>query len=82
MKSFVAIVIAGLVLAAAPAAFAQAKPIVKTETVTKTVTIEAIERSQRIVTFKDDKGVMDTVQVGPEMKRFDEALLAAVEPAK
>jgi len=72
MKSFVATVIAGLMLAAAPAAFAQAKPIVKTETVTRTVTIEAIERSQRIVTFKDDKGVMDTVQVGPEMKRFDE----------
>ena len=58
------------------------KSLVATETVTKTVTIEAIERSQRIVTFKDDKGVMDTVQVGPEMKRFDEALLAAVEPAK
>jgi len=71
MRSLVSIAIAGLMLAAAPAAFAQ-KPIVKTETVTKTVTIEAIERSQRIVTFKDDKGVMDTVQVGPEMKRFDE----------
>jgi len=71
MKSLVAIGIAGLMLAAAPAAFAQ-KPIVKTETVTKTVTIEAIERSQRTVTFKDDKGVMDTVQVGPGMKRFDE----------
>lgn len=71
MKSFVAIVIAGLMLAAAPAAFAQ-KPIVKTETVTKTVTIEAIERSHRMITFKDDQGVMDTVQAGPAITRFDE----------
>jgi hypothetical protein len=72
MKSFVAIVIAGLMLAAAPAAFGQAKPIVKTETVTKTVTIEAIERSHRMITFKDDQGVMDTVQAGPAITRFDE----------
>ena len=55
MRSFVAIVIAGLMLAAAPAAYAQ-KPIVKTETVTKTVTIEAIERSHRLITFKDAQG--------------------------
>jgi len=72
MKSFVSIVISGLMLVA-PAALAQEKkPIVKTETVTRTVTIEAIERSQRIVTYKDDKGQMDTVRVGPEMARFDE----------
>ena len=72
MKSFVAIVIAGLMLAAAPAAFAQAKPIVKTETVTKTVTIEAIERSHRLITFKDEQGATDTVQAGPGIARFDE----------
>jgi hypothetical protein len=71
MKSLVAIGIAGLMLAAAPAAFAQ-KPIVKTQTVTKTVTIEAIERTHRMITFKDDQGVMDTVQAGPAITRFDE----------
>jgi hypothetical protein len=63
MRSLVSIAIAGLMLAAAPAAFAQ-KPIVKTETVTKTVTIEAIERSQRLITFKDEQGTTDTVQAG------------------
>ena len=72
MNSFIAIMSAGLMLAGAPGALAQKKPIVKTETTTKTVTIEAIEQSHRIVTYKDDKGVMDTVQVGPEFKRFNE----------
>ena len=71
MRSLVSIAIAGLMLAAAPAAFAQ-KPIVKTETVTKTVTIEAIERSQRLITFKDEQGTTDTVQAGPAIARFDE----------
>ena len=71
MKSLVAFAIAGLMLAAAPAALAQ-NPIVKTQTVTKTVTIEAIEPTHRMITFKDEQGAMDTVQAGPAITRFDE----------
>ena len=71
MKSLVAFTVAGLMLAAAPAALAQ-KPIVKTQTVTKTVTIEAIEPTHRMITFKDEQGAMDTVQAGPAITRFDE----------
>jgi len=37
-----------------------------------TVTIESIEQSSRTMTVKDDKGVYETVDVPPEIKRFSE----------
>jgi hypothetical protein len=44
----------------------------KSDTVTATVTIQAIDKTNRLVTIKDESGVEDTMQVGPAMKRFDE----------
>ena len=36
------------------------------------VTIQAIDAEHRMVTFRDESGYEDTVQIGPEMKRFSE----------
>jgi hypothetical protein len=54
------------------AAQAAHKPIVKSSTVTKTVTIEKIDQTSRMITFKDANGNVDTVQAGPAIKRFNE----------
>jgi len=53
------------------AAVAQTK-VLPGEAMTVTVTIEAIEQSTRTLTVKDDKGIYETLQVGPEIKRFSE----------
>ena len=44
----------------------QAKPI------TATATIEAIDRSTRQITLKNQKGELAMIVAGPEVKRFDE----------
>ncbi len=44
----------------------------KSDSVTVTATIQAIDKANRLVTLRDDKGAEDTMQVGPAMKRFDE----------
>jgi len=44
----------------------------KSDTVTATATIQAIDKTNRLVTIKDESGTEDTMQVGPAMKRFDE----------
>ena len=47
-------------------------PITKTNVATATVTIEAIDSTSRIITFKNDKdGTVDMVYATPEVKRFD-----------
>jgi hypothetical protein len=40
--------------------------------VTRTVTVEAIDQGTRAMTVKDDKGIYETIQAPPEMKRFNE----------
>jgi hypothetical protein len=42
------------------------------DSISVTVTIEAIEQSSRILTVKDDEGFYETIQAPPEMKRFSE----------
>jgi len=42
------------------------------ESETVTVTIESIDLSSRIMTVKDSKGVYETLDVPPEVKRFSE----------
>ena len=64
--------VAFLMAALAAVSLAQPKPVVKTATATTTVTIQAIDQTTRLVTFKDDAGVEDTVVVGPDVKRFNE----------
>jgi hypothetical protein len=59
------------VLVAGSWAYAQ-QPVQKTESVSATVTIQAIDKDNRLVTLRDESGAEDTYLVGPEMKRFDE----------
>lgn len=44
----------------------------KSDSVSATATIQAIDKANRLVTLKDESGAEDTMQVGPAMKRFDE----------
>ena len=60
-----------VLLLAGGAAGAQVKTI-EGESISKTVTIEAIEQSTRTVTVKDDKGIYETIYAPAEMKRFSE----------
>ena len=72
MTTLSTMVFAGSVLLlAGGAAGAQVKTI-EGESITKTVTIEAIEQSTRTVTVKDEKGIYETIYAPAEMKRFSE----------
>ncbi len=44
----------------------------KAESISATATIQAIDKANRLVTLKDEKGDEDMMIVGPEMTRFDE----------
>jgi Cu/Ag efflux protein CusF len=60
------------VLAVLPLVAHAQKPVTHTDTVELTATIEAIDKTTRLVTLKDADGVTETVTCGPEVKRFDE----------
>ena len=60
-----------VLLLAGGAAGAQVKTI-EGESISKTVTVEAIEQSTRTLTVKDDKGIYETIYAPAEMKRFSE----------
>jgi hypothetical protein len=47
------------------------KPVTAGEAVTEAFTIEAIDRSLRIVTLKDKEGNFEDIYCGPEVQRFD-----------
>jgi hypothetical protein len=49
-----------------------AQTVSKSESVSATATIQAIDTANRIVTLRDEKGVEDTYVVGPQVKRFNE----------
>lgn len=66
------IVLAGLVALAGAAPAAAQQPITKTNSVSATATVQAIDSTGRKVTLRNDKGEEDTFSVGPEMKRFEE----------
>jgi len=42
------------------------------DAVVRTVTVEAIEQSTRTLTVKGDKGIYETLQAAPDVKRFSE----------
>jgi len=68
----ISIAAAGLaVLLVAPAALAAQKPVSVAETVSKTVTIVAIDNTSRVVTLQDDHGFTLDVLCGPEVQRFN-----------
>jgi Cu/Ag efflux protein CusF len=60
-------------LAQTPAAQTPAapKPVTQTDAVELTATIEAIDHTARQVTLKDKDGDIQTIAVGPAVKRFD-----------
>jgi hypothetical protein len=63
--------LAGSVLLLAGGVGAQSRTL-EGDSKTVTVTVEAIEQSTRTMTVKDDKGIYETIQAPPEMKRFSE----------
>lgn len=48
------------------------RPVTQTEAVEITTKIEAIDKTARLVTLKDQDGETETIYCGPEVKRFDE----------
>ena len=69
MKRTLAVLAALVVL---PVVARAQKPVTQTDAVELTTTIEAIDKTARLVTLKDKDGVMETIHCGPEVKRFDE----------
>lgn len=65
-----ALAVAMLLLTSAQAS-AQSKAI-QGNSVTMTVTVEALDQATRSMTVKDEKGIYETIQAPPEMKRFNE----------
>lgn len=65
-------VVALTALCAAPVLAQAPKPVVQTETIERTATIEAISHDTREITLKNKEGRMETVVAGPEVKRFSE----------
>jgi Cu/Ag efflux protein CusF len=52
-------------------AIAAQKPISVGDTVTESFTIEAINKTTRVVTLKDKEGNLEELFCGPEVQRFD-----------
>lgn len=64
--------LAGSVLLLAGGAVGAQTKTIEGEVITMTVTVESTEQSTRTLTVKDDKGIYETLQAPPEMKRFSE----------
>lgn len=60
------------VLVALPLVALAQKPVTQTEGLEITAKIEAIDRTERLVTLTDKDGDTETLYCGPEVKRFDE----------
>ena len=67
-KPLIALVVS---LAAATAVAAQ-EPVTKTQSVSATATIQAIDSTGRAITLRDQMGNEDSFTVGPGVKRFNE----------
>jgi len=76
MKTLRTIVLTGALAGSMPllagSAVAAQSRTIEGESISVTVTIEAIEQSTRTLTVKDNKGIYETIQAPPEMKRFSE----------
>jgi len=64
--------LAGSVLLLASSTVGAQSRTIQGDSVSVTVTVEAIEQSTRTMTVRDDKGIYETIQAPPEMKRFSE----------
>jgi Cu/Ag efflux protein CusF len=73
MKRTVVAALAGAAfLAALPVPLLAQKPVTQGDVIEVTTSIEAIDKTARLITLKGPDGNMDTVYAGPEVKRFDE----------
>ncbi len=72
MKTLSTMSLAGLVLLSAGSTVGAQSKTFQGESISTTVTVEAIEQSTRTMTVKDDNGIYETLQAPPEMKRFSE----------
>jgi Cu/Ag efflux protein CusF len=59
-------------LAVLPLAARAQDPVTLTDVLEVTATIEAIDKTDRLVTLMDEDGETETIYCGPEVKRFDE----------
>jgi Cu/Ag efflux protein CusF len=59
------------VLVALPLAAAAQKPVTQTDGIEVSAKIEAIDKTNRLVTLTDADGVSETIYAGPEVQRFD-----------
>lgn len=69
MKKILAVL---AVLVVLPLVARAQKPVTQTEAIELTATIDAIDKTDRLVTLMDEDGETETIYCGPEVKRFDE----------
>jgi Cu/Ag efflux protein CusF len=77
---FVAITVA-LVMTTKAIAVQEQKPLATSESVTAKATVEAIDKTNRIVTLKGPEGNLVMVKADPSVKRFDELKVGDVVTA-
>jgi Cu/Ag efflux protein CusF len=75
---FVASLVLACGLAATTAVMQTPAPVSKTASITEKATVMAIDVTSRTVTLKDEKGMVDTFSVGPEVTRFNEVKVGDV----
>jgi Cu/Ag efflux protein CusF len=68
---FIGSIAATLVATLMTGAAASQKPVSSGDMITRTFTIEAIDKTSRIVTLKNEAGVLEDLYCGPEVQRFD-----------
>ena len=71
MNAMKTMLLTAMVWAASASPQAQ-EPVTKANVAKVSATITAVDAAKRVLTLRDDMGVEDTFNVGPEVKRFDE----------
>jgi hypothetical protein len=72
MRMILITVAASLALTPAVARAQTTKAVTRGEAIELTATVEAIDHDARLITLKDKDGNVETLEAGPEIKRFNE----------
>lgn len=72
MRMMLITVAASLALTPAMARAQTTKAVTQGEAIELTATVEAIDHDARLITLKDKDGNVETLEAGPEIKRFNE----------
>jgi Cu/Ag efflux protein CusF len=70
VRTFIGMAVLAVLLISPTMAPAQ-QPVSRTEEITESFTIEAIDHSARVVTLRNKAGLLEEVYCGPEVQRFD-----------